>query len=110
MARRGCWRVGGVGGGGTNCSSPTCWARSRISMDGVCLGGDNLDISSVVFSSIPMKASIGVSTIVRLDELGNIDRLSMDRLSDESGESGGGVKLRQKKDVKAGDRVTWCEV
>ena len=84
-------------------------------MDGVCLGGCNLDISSVEFSSIPMKASIGFSTIVGLDEIGCIDRSCKARLSVVSGErgggigdrSGGGVTLRQRRDVKASDRMTW---
>ena len=123
MARRGCWRVGGVGGGGTNCSSPTCWTRVGISKDGVSLGGDNLDISSVMSSSISNDAAIGFSTIVGLDELGCIDRSCNAMLSLVSGErgggigdrsgggigdrSGGGVTLRQRRDVKASDRMTW---
>ena len=116
MALRGCCRVGGVGGGGTICSCPTCWTRSTIAKDGVSLGGCNVNTSSVKFSSISIKAASGSSTIVRLDELGCIDRLSKARLSDVSGErgggisgrSGGGVTLRQMKDVKASDRISWC--
>ena len=122
MARRGCWRVGGVGRRGTICSCPTCWTRSTIAKDGVSLGGCNVNTSSVKFSSISIKAASGSSTIVRLDELGCIDRLCKARLSDVSGErgdgigergdgigdrSGGGVTLRQMKDVKASDRITW---
>jgi len=124
MARRGCWRVGGGGGGGTNCSSPTNWTRFGISKDGVILVGvgDNLDISSVIFSSISKNGSIGSSAIVGLDELGCIARSFKALLSDASGErgdgigergggigdrSGDGVTLRQMKDVKASDRITW---
>ena len=50
--------------------------------------------SAISFSTSREVAS-GSSTIVRLDEIGSIDRLSMDMLSDGSGESGGGDTLRQ---------------